>query len=249
MPNKGKPLVVEFVGLPGSGKTTVAEAVREKLQREKTVSSTAINPSRQRRDLVEKIRMFPEFVVFCTRFHSYFGLGLLALFYSRRDWTRKVKRLINIAAYMFLEKKYLGGLIAGESNYIILDEGPVHHLWSFFYSSGAVSEKIISGMISGVVSLSRIYIYMDCDKDEMISRVLGRDTQSRFDLMSREELRKAYDLGELNYLLIEQSMQQIGVEIFRVDSSGSLGVEEAVRAIMTVLSKKKHDAVFEAGST
>jgi hypothetical protein len=177
------PLFIEFVGLPGSGKSTVAAEVVARLQSEGYRSQIRPPLFRDRqRGIVHRIR----FLYF--RLTSWrLAFALLAFTVSVRP--RRSSRLPHLRQLLFLAY-YLREKRNDDLDVVILDQSILQALWGSVVPSEAFSRSRLTRLARllykdhpGLVS----FVYFPMEPALAASRVVARGTPgNRFDMLSPE---------------------------------------------------------------
>lgn len=177
-------LLIEFIGFPGVGKTTVADALVFRLLSEGVFSLT-------RREYNENKRKVPRYKVLndCIRLFALMPnivfLWYLTLKVSNQGWI-KWARWKSI-----LEPWYLEGVEC-----IVLDHGPIHNLIPYFFSNKMRSySKAMSNMIeNNRIKKPDVLIHIDSDFDLIVERLRKRNKEKgKFDAMEKEKLKNLFE--------------------------------------------------------
>lgn len=186
------PLVVEFVGLPGAGKTTIAHQVIEELTTRGTrcfAYSTAGSPEgREKRSggLLSKLRTLGRLVSSCL---TYPRLALHALIYTVRVNPFGLLSFRRLLTFL-IRFRYVKEVMAGDYDVLVLDQGPIQNLWSIATTGrrrGHVED--LGRVVGDVLDEARpLVVLVAVEPDLAFERVAGRSTmRSRFDRMPPSE--------------------------------------------------------------
>lgn len=182
------PIVVEFIGLPGAGKTTIAQNAIENL----TAAgyrcfglSTLDRPESSEKakgGLISKLRMLKQFAIACLMYRH---IAIYAFLY-----TMQVRPLsyINLRRFLVLLARldFMTTLMDRDYDFIILDQGLLQYIWSIAVTGeGPKNDKYLARVLKSILDeISLFVIMVDVETDLAIERIVSRPTmRSRFDHM------------------------------------------------------------------
>lgn len=217
------PRLIECVGLPGAGKTSLAAALLERLGG-RMASRKSLSADWRSRPALERIAWAAAGL--CDRGTALPAARLLAGARASRDSRARLARLL-------VKRGWLGGQVVP----ILLDQGPLQELWSILCQSSpdepepALLGALIEALYRG--SGARI-LYLDIEPALAASRVAGRiDGHSRIDPLGPADALRALEEGArlLDHLL--SAARAAGLRIERLDASMPLDeLTERVRAML-----------------
>lgn len=173
------PLVVEFAGNPGSGKTTNCLAFIDALGSLNIRVGTFadVKSYLYRSNVSSKWIMLRWFL----RHHAYSVLRFSWVLVSHRllGWETMV-RYVKLCVF----NSALQGYKQSRSvEIILLDQWSIQGLWSIALYSKSISEKLLKDLAHFLFSVDCL-IYIDLEEQEAVGRIHGRHTKtSRFDWM------------------------------------------------------------------
>jgi hypothetical protein len=184
-----KPIIVEFNGLPGLGKTTVANSLIEILNHlgYKTVNR------RYRRNL------------FYTLHHPIPELFNLKLYKLVSDYAKSIKprkKRTHLHFTNFYAKKYLSILKYSGADFGIVDEGLIQFLVAMAFQDRMPESDKAEAIVRKLKALGIKFVRVDCanDVETSVARVLSRPSRGLvFETMQKEELNKTMEAEALNF--------------------------------------------------
>lgn len=223
----GKPLIIEFNGIPGSGKTTTAIEVRKCLRdmKIKEISSRKIVRYRAKwKDFISSKETRSVYIVF------------LKVYFLIRPMTWERLKFMNLTFNYWLGVKNAQSPKNRKSGICILDQGIIQGFVSMTYRGKIRNEKKFFQYIGQVMNrLDNILcINCDIDVDVSIERIRARRLSNNGRL---EQLRNDY---ELKKILIEQNRQFSNIRECSLKSSMEINmnnnaVHNAERILSAVL--------------
>lgn len=198
--------IIEFIGNPGCGKSTITEHICNELSRDKRVLNFGGKITK-----VKKI-LYSFSMFFINPFYYFYLLNIVIK--SRQP---SIKTDIKI----FLNITFLSGalsIIGKTYDYIIFDQGIIQGIWSILLESK--TEIDYNKIIYRLPTKYKI-IYIEVGNDILKERLQKRDTNlSRF-----EKNPESMDLEKSNRFLKELFENFTGPKVI-IDNSGKLNIEE-----------------------
>lgn len=219
------PLLVEFVGLPGAGKTTLAQEVIEELAgngRRCFGHSTLQDPEsvhKKSGGVSSKLRTLARFVASCLTHRRVAANAFLYAMQVNPLDPVTLRRL-----FIFLVRlRYVRKIMDGDHDLLILDQGPIQNLWSIATTgSEPRDEKYLGRALQGVLDeLAPFVVLVSVDPELAGERIAQRSTmRSRFDRMSPAEARallSEHERGFARFVHLADGFGRTG--LLRVDGS------------------------------
>jgi thymidylate kinase len=209
-PRRGRRLVVEFCGLPGCGKTTLARTVAEILRaegREAVVVDEAVSaatPTLLR--LPRKIVMVGRAVAAAPRREPAAGLRLAATQRNRRD-------RLAVPVQWWMTQRLLTTAARGRGTAVV-EEGLMQALWTAgLLASGPVNVPELVGLAAAVPARADLVVHLDVPVELAAKRLGSRSSRhSRVQRMPESErldaLRAGADL--MDELLAQWTSEGLG---------------------------------------
>ena len=192
-------MIIEFFGLPGSGKTTLCN---ELLIEHNCFPLPKFNQ-------FKKYEVF--LVIFSFKFWS-FNFYALLLYFVSEDWCIKnYYLLINLyLKYMLINKKY-------NSNYYCTDHGIIQTISSMNFTK-LKFPKIVVRMIKMLninINILGIYLYCD-DFNVIIKRIKSRGNKKRINMLSDIQMVNALTNQKKLFDLVSDSLMSVKkIEAFK----------------------------------
>src|SRR5690625_2120876 len=196
--NNGK--VIEFIGLPGSGKTTTTHELLNILS-EQNVSFFTRNDManlsiRNNRTIYFLILLFSTFLNYKLVFYISVYIWNSKLF-TKEDFNRFKNIYVRYYLISQLKKK----AIKENVQFIILEEGVIHLLWCLLLDSKGTSKETLVNVLKQLNINNHLFVYLNLTNEIAAERVKKRVNinNSRFDKLEFKELITIYEKNEYYY--------------------------------------------------
>ena len=207
-----KPLIIEFVGLPGCGKSTVVESILPILQNEKVII-TRSDFSRT----IGIMRRYPILAPFVTMYYltkpKYRELKS-NLFRFALQFPIKKQGLIYVVYVIVLYELIQKNI--NRSKIIILDEGIIQFLSSIPHDISIDNNILLHNLVLNLKSVLGYFLFVECDLsiETVIERIKKRNRQDRFS-HDNNNIRSLLltKKNNLNLLTNEIAMQKIQIDM------------------------------------
>lgn len=183
------PLVIEFIGLPGAGKTTIAQMVIEEL----TVAgyqcfslSTLSSPEsieKRRGGLISKMRTLYQFTLSCVKYRHLARNAFLYTLHVNPFSLVSLRRFFNL----LVKLSFIETLMKSNYDLLILDQGLLQNIWSIATTGEQPdNDKYLERLLKNILDeISPFVILVDVESEIAHERIARRPTmRSRFDQMS-----------------------------------------------------------------
>lgn len=187
-----QPIVIEFIGLPGAGKTTTAQIAIDKLSRVGFRCfglSTLDKPEtleKKKGGLYSKLKMLNLFVYSCI-FHSRIAADALIFVLNVRPIrATNIRRFVQLIARL----PQLGNQMKDGYDFIVLDQGLIQAIWSIVITGEhPAANRYLERVLTSILEEFPLFVIMiDVETELAIDRIISRPTmRSRFDRMSALE--------------------------------------------------------------
>jgi hypothetical protein len=212
------PLVVEFVGLPGAGKSTVAARLATEARSSTWGNRTAVGAGD-----VQRSTHYARLGLFFLR-HPHELRAALRLA-SNGSWLSP-RRLYQVVKYLHVWA-YRFQLARGRGyEVLLLEQGPVQSTWSLMLRGTWPNETLQSSVSRMILAAGLPYalVYFELAAEAAANRIALRPTtESRFDhLDAAEAARQLAIEGQRLEQLFAGVVERTGAPYQRVDASGPL---------------------------
>ncbi len=237
--NSGQSLILEFVGLPGAGKTTICREVASQLNNQGVsfVSGDEILQQwRQQSTWQRLIKLIPQT-------QNQWQILLYSLFLASQVKPTN-RQSFSKAAKIFANVKRLDAIARSaaprtqNSQIILLDQGLLQETWSVGITGTTPSAESIKQELALLFHQRPMAIvYFQIDVDTALERIQNRPTsESRFDRMHPEAAQQLLSRYVAYMQKIVNCAHTFNIPILEIDSS--LPIDEKAKSI---LSWMNHD--------
>jgi len=218
--------VVEFLGLPGAGKSTLAREVIELLagNQYETYNYEQIFKNR---NITRK--WSSAFIYYCKNFGLVFYLLLYTLFSSpinpvilKYNIGRFLK-LLELIVMLELSRRKIN-----LSSLMIFDQGIIQCTWSITSKGGGVNKKLLKKALSKKKQIiPDIIVYVDIQARVAAARIKERDSKTDFDHLTFEKTKALFRVQACYYRAILETIKEVkDVTVLVVD--GNAGVRDNI---------------------
>ena len=183
-----KPLIVEFVGLPGCGKSSVAKAVVAALKKENVIERAELTRHLYR--MLRRPRVLFKAILFFLMAPTHWGVkksvcDVLRAYPLNRE--RLIYALIFVRFYKNLVKKMKRGKI------IVLDEGLVQFISSIPHETPLQTNDALSALLGRMNAITRRTLFVECDLplEDVVGRLRKRNQDDRFSRVADDHALRA----------------------------------------------------------
>jgi glycosyltransferase involved in cell wall biosynthesis/thymidylate kinase len=187
MSQASQPIILEFIGLPGAGKTTLTRLVAERLAAEgyrcavprfHAQAAPAGRGRRAWRYASRAATYLAHLRLLCTTIR--FGLAIRPLRLGRMKWLREIPDLVPVIRSA-----------AARHDVVLLDQAILQAVWSATLHGSLPSAPLLERLIHRATAACGgrvVYLHLVVDPETAIHRIAGRaEGGSRFDRLPREE--------------------------------------------------------------
>lgn len=234
--NNSKPIIIEFNGLPGTGKSTILEELNKRAQSEGWSMC---------RDYNRNMRLAPYSSLFKLRSYSYMP-SLLRLGRTSEITKARVGQVLRclnfINSYIDFQK------YAPESLIYVLDEGIIQSLVSIAYlESFKGKEKILQNIFTRLVEHNVRWYSVDCINEPEVSyeRVINRvSNMGRMDQMKKAELINALRFQVESFDIVRNEARRSGVLQSSIEIDTKKTPKENVKIIMAWINNNSNNKKY-----
>lgn len=183
------PLIIEFIGLPGAGKTTIVQHMFAELTTagyQCFSLSSFDNPEpveKNKGGILSKSKTLVHFLSACL---TNPGIARHAFIYA---WQVKPRNFENLRRLVVLMARlnYFQTILRKNYDLILLDQGILQYIWSIAVNGKPPEDsRHLQSLLKGVLNtVPSFVVHIDVDVDLAVERIQQRPTaRSRFDRMS-----------------------------------------------------------------
>jgi adenylate kinase family enzyme len=226
-------VIIEFIGLPASGKTTIAKEFNNKISE----SSKVIYPlySLYKKNWIHRNLYKTIFVIlFCIPQFNLMKKVISLVIKSRQIQVADNFRLIfNFLFFLSIREKY-----KNNNNIVIFDEGLVHHIWAVSVNSKFPNPYVLFSEIINKIDLT---VKVDCPLDLIKARMERRiDTNNRhFNFINNIERIDDTMQNVIEYYLAENYI----TKYISIDNSNQEDINFNVLKIVSQVLIEKNERV------
>ena len=209
--NKKIPIIVEFNGLPGLGKTTVANILIKELTQlgYKTIRNYRHN-------------------IFHTLRHPFPELYDLKLFKLVSSYSKQILPTTHKRTHVhwtnFYVQKYESIIKCSDADFVIVDEGIIQFFEAMAYQDIMPKSDLVDAIIKRIMSKGVSFIRVDCKNniDEAANRIMTRPQRGlAFERMQYDELRNTLENWALNFDYLRLAFSNVygNQEVVEIDTN------------------------------
>lgn len=218
---QNKFLYIEFIGLPGAGKTTTLKEILGILESD---GYNIISNNNFQLKNSKNLFFFNKVLKYMKMCIKYILITFAAMIYSLN-----IKPFNKESMLRALRLPYKIGIINDACHYasinntdiIILDQGIIQDLWSLSVTGKLPREKMISFLIKRILVKTYIsqVVFFQIDSSTAMQRIINRPTfNSRFDKIPLPGLKSLLKEKEAHLNKIINELEKNNVKVFKVDA-------------------------------
>lgn len=202
-------IIIEFIGLPGSGKTYLSNKLYENLSSNYDhIHLNNISRTKGYFHLVTR----PRYLYYFINLHlSYLGTNKKTI--DNLGWILK-----NAAYHIHARLRYLQN-----KGVFIYDESVLHRIWSLsvFNKKDKLNFNYLDKLVNYLAGdENKLFVLVNIDADQCINRIVGRShPTSRFNQMSEENVKKYISENYPVYEKITDSIKNSGLNYLELNGS------------------------------
>lgn len=189
------PYLIEFVGLPGAGKTTIAQAFVDAMRKRglkcycRHDPAHAVPVARSSRQILSKLSTLCKMLGQGLRHRA---IAAKALRYSTQMRPRKLENVTRAFKLLAILDS-MESLLAQDYDVIVLDQGVIQGLWSIAVNGSMPDDGQLRQVLASILSeLPLRLVHVDTSLDLVLERMSQRVTMnSRFDKLEPNEAAQA----------------------------------------------------------
>jgi hypothetical protein len=222
---KSCPLVVELIGLPGVGKTTLVQGLASVMHQGKPtfLDRMQFNQWSARQP---RLKRWSWMVIhFWELLRALFWGGLFCISFERKD-RASFARLIRPLRMLMFQRMFCSDDSRG---YLLLDQAIVQQIWSISVFSNRFNQCLLRKYLSsftGELKENTLYVFIQSTPGLASERVSHRDNgDSRFESLDVLEREKLFIEGaEVMGILIE-ILERLGCRVMRLNAEDDVAIK------------------------
>lgn len=233
--------IIDFTGIPGSGKSTLSKEIYKKLSNDYKCMN--YKDLEQYAKKINKIKIKRYFMFFYNSLRYYrASFKFIKFFLSIKPYKNENLRFMRRT----LEFYQLLILVSKENSfedydYLILDEGVLHGLWSTTLYGEISKNEHMKKLVRYIGNnLSIINVYSDIPSEEALKRISNRNTFiSRLDKLNHEQVLRILNKNENTRNLLKE-VTFAEEEILTISVNGLNGIEQKTEFVLANLPLRKN---------
>lgn len=206
--SRGAPLVIELLGQPGSGKSTIVRASAEGLD---LTTRAGLATAWRQLPLLAKSGAFARTMGDGACLIAAIRLVASARLFDRNSLARLLRLLVK------------GHWLRAQRMPLLLEEGHLQDLWSILYSAGRtnVDPTLLAPLIRCLYrGVDARIMLLELDTDQAVDRIRARrDGRSRFDRLAEYQLRTQWAATSQLPHQLADAARLAGLAVDRLDAS------------------------------
>lgn len=240
--NKKDIILIEFLGLPGCGKTSIVNELVKSLNEKEVIASSRDYQGKT----YTKLKKYPEFISLIPfkhlrRLHFYWRKQNYHHFNKKHNIFKKYKEYFNLCRGLLITNLILKK-INRDFKFLISDEGTFQHL-VFYYQKRLFSYDLES-ILNTYPKQRTIFVYLDTEAKSAYSRMKKRDKKIR---LEEKILQEGNHWGENYYKEAKKSYERLFIYLTEKEKEkkikkaikldGQKSIEENVKILKDLLNK------------
>jgi len=219
--NSGEPIIIEFNGLPGCGKSTISKQLKKELE---DLGHDVY--------LTYKRKYTPHNIYWILLNPKYWKIVFFTIRYSRLFIKRRpLIRLVQIAGFI---RKYNHFISDNQKGIMIIDQGIIQSIISLAHEDKLIESTRLTRLIkvSGINTMPLHLINCHINPDVAESRMVNRPYNgARIGRLSKEERSKAIEIQKQNLSFIRNQIRTSFPNVSQIDINTECSVETNVNEI------------------
>lgn len=228
-------MIVEFIGLPASGKSTLVQRLLDDNSNERL---TIYNPflkiysqSWFQRNLYKTLQIL---IFSLKNITKTINLITVILHTQQRSIKDLIRVSFNFLFFFVLYEKY-----TNSKNIILLDEGFFHNIWAVIYSSKN-KERLLDELFE-LETNPNVLIKVNCSNDEILERLLNRKSNTRIE--NETNISEIIDSSKKDIEVIINALKNSkimsSVKICEVNNDSLNSLEKNTEMILELIIKER----------
>ena len=220
MGRTGKKTIIEFNGLPGTGKSTIARSLESQL------ISSGVKAIRSYGSIQPKVSF------------GYWKYCLCICLFSFRIRPLKIRKN-GISAFLKYVRMYPYFVKSSSDDVLIIDQGLLQAILSIAHTDQLVVTNSLRRLVKSVIPSDARFIRVDCEcsPELSFSRIRERGiTGGRLDVMPDSELTESLTVQNKSLTQLRQVFDDTRIDMTAIELDTTVPVEDNVSRILNVIS-------------
>lgn len=224
-----KTIIIEFNGLPGSGKTTISKILKEKLTKDYGIEVKSRYARRSRHRKAYSILLCPRYYRLLISLNKY-----SKLYGTKRSFVRR----LSIANFV---REYYNFVFDNKKCALLIDQGIVQGIISFAHQDSLTTSEYLDDVLlnCGFEKLPIVIVNCNIDIEEAVKRLNQRPQNGcRVEKMSKENMLQTMKTQCRNFSIIRSLLESKFSQLIMIDiNTDAFPEENAYRIIHAIQSK------------
>lgn len=224
-------LIIEFNGLPGSGKTTIAHQLKKELEKQNCYVTS--------RFFRKKYHRFGNLIVFDPKYWS-----LISEIFRYAKLLTKRRLFDRITSMVCFLRMYKNFTVDFKNGVLVIDQGYIQSFISLAHQNELPNKNLLIGVLKNSRLNQMPLVIVNCHISTAISnnRIMSRMANGcRVETMEEKERMETLFVQEKNFTIIRDALADACPGLVLVDISTDEPVKDNVEKIMRTINNSKNN--------